>query len=737
MDIIYLFKVLVRRKWTIIFCFLLGIAGGFFFRFSAPRQYVSTAQYSTGFSQTQKVSLQLNEMVDISQIDFRFNNVIETFKSPVVLGMVAYDLLMHDLESGHPFRTLTEKERKDSVYQQADRPRARQILQEKLSTLKLLTTYEPQEKKVWDLLNLYGYDQESLLRNLNVERVPKTDYLNVSFSSENAELSAYITNAIGVKFKEFYLSLTSTNTKESLYKLDSLKESKRREVEELRNKLQAYRDKIGTPNPGDAATAAMSGLQELTSSLTQQQANLNDYKEKLNSTIDQLSALNSTVTAPAATNNHADEILLLRQQNQELASRLAQKGGTDPEIQKQIDANLNKIHQLSPVYSTGPVSATAKSPAERKQELITKKLELESDIAATTQNIEMYKQRVEEFRKKAYSGGGQEVVANAYENDLAIAQKDLEKYNSSIFASQDIDVAPDFNFKQIILGQPAIRPEPLHAGLITAIAGLAMFFLACLFILVLELVDASPRTPAIFRKETKLPVLTSLGKINLDKKPLSDYFDFNIKSDREKNAIPFVENLRKLRFEIEESGKKVILLTSTKPGEGKSVIAEALAHTFSMSKKKVLLVDSNFSNNTLTRNFSAKPTLESFSMNGQDNGAERIWEITTLTNITNVDIIGCDEGNYTPSEILPKSNLFTNLDKVTGHYDFVFIEGAALNAHADSKELAEYADGIIAVFAASNTVGEMDTESIQFLKQHPDKFIGTVLNKVDEQNVNL
>ncbi len=69
---------------------------------------------------------------------------------------------------------------------------------------------------VWDLLNLYDYDEEDILKKLTVERVPNTDYINVSFSSENPEFSAYVANKIGVKFKEFFSSLTSTNTKESL-----------------------------------------------------------------------------------------------------------------------------------------------------------------------------------------------------------------------------------------------------------------------------------------------------------------------------------------------------------------------------------------------------------------------------------------------------------------------------------------------------------------------------------------
>ncbi len=93
----------------------------------------------------------------------------------------------------------------------------------------------------------------------------------------------------------------------------------------------------------------------------------------------------------------------------------------------------------------------------------------------------MYKSRVEQFRKLAFSGGGQEVLSSAYQNDLSIAEKDLEKYNSSIFASQDIDVSPDFIFKQILLGQPPIKPEPAKGLIILTISGLSMFFLVNLF----------------------------------------------------------------------------------------------------------------------------------------------------------------------------------------------------------------------------------------------------------------
>ena len=740
MDIIYLFRVLLRRKWIILFSFIIGLTGGVAFTFFIPKQYSSTAQYSTGLYRTQKVSLQLNEMFDFGQMDYRLNNVIETFRSPIVLGMMSYDLLLHDLESPRPFRVLNEKQKKDSAFVKADFAGTKAILKEKLGSLRLLSTYVPQEKKVTDILDLYDYGPLAILEKITVERVPKTDYINVSFASENPELSAYVVNMIGIKFKEFYNSLTTTSTKESLVKLDSLRAAKRKEVDDLRNRLQAYRAKIGTPNLGDAATAAMSGYQSLTEELTNQEAALNSYKQKLNSINEQLAALNTNSGTDAAQaiakGKNETEWLALRRANEILATQLAQKGGSDPDIQSKIDANTNKMILLRPSTTQQPVTP-GQTPAEKKDALIKSKLEMETDINIATENIAMYRTRVDEFHRTAFSGGGEEVIAHAYENDLATAEKDLEKYNSTLFASQDFDVSPDFNFKPTIIGQPPIKAEPTHRILIVSIAGLAMFFIACLFLIILELLDSSLRTPTIFQKETHLNVVSVVGDMDFRRKPLKEYLDAGIQNNREHSSSPFIQNLRKLRYEIESRGKKVILVTSPKSQEGKSTIMESLAYTFSMSKKKVLLIDANFSNNTLTREFSAVPTLENFHLNGQDNGMDKIWGITTLTSITNTDIVGCGEGNYTPSEILPPNNLFSNINKIVQHYDFILIEGAALNDHADSRELAEYAEGIVAVFSAKNSIHESDKEAIQFLNTSGNKFIGVVLNMVDEDNFDL
>ncbi|MCP2871686.1 hypothetical protein, partial [Salmonella enterica] len=86
-----------------------------------------------------------------------------------------------------------------------------------------------------------------------------------------------------------------------------------------------------------------------------------------------------------------------------------------------------------------------------------------------------------------------------------------------------------------------------------------------------------------------MKLLTSLNSLELKKKDLQYYLQQN-ENDGDPDKRLFLENLRKLRFELENSGKKVFLVTSTRPKEGKSVLIEALATSFSMSKKKVLII---------------------------------------------------------------------------------------------------------------------------------------------------
>ena len=50
-------------------------------------------------------------------LDVKFNNVIETIKSPQVIGMISYKLLLHDISyPAKAYRKLTIKNTESQVY---------------------------------------------------------------------------------------------------------------------------------------------------------------------------------------------------------------------------------------------------------------------------------------------------------------------------------------------------------------------------------------------------------------------------------------------------------------------------------------------------------------------------------------------------------------------------------------------------------------------------------------------
>ena len=731
MDLLYLFHSLLRKKWIILFSALVGLAAGIAFSMTIKQTYTSLAQYSTGFTMGQKVKIKSEEALNIFEIDFQFKNVIETFKSPSVLGMIGYNLMLHDLESPDPFRTLTAEQQKKPAATAIGKERTKQILREKIVKLELLSNYVPEEKKVNDLLNLYNYNQEALMKNILPERAMGTDYLNIWFKSENPELSAYVVNSAGDEFERFFSKIYATRTTESVGKLDSLTNAKKRELDEKTKIYEKFRTDLGAPDIQGRSVAAMEVVKEATSRFTDENAKLNSLKASLKAVNDQLDALGSGV---ATTVNNNAELLRLQNENKTLASQLAAKGGNDASIQKQIDDNQRRILQLTPSNSGGNRAAKQQ---ETRDELSRQKFQLEADIFAAQQNVNLYKSKMQQYEGMANTGGGTTVLASAYENDLKILTNEYELLKNRLQAAQDVNVAPEINFKKTLVGQPPLRPDPSKKLLVIAASGIAMLVLSTLLIVLLDLLDSSLKTPSIFVRNTRLKLLTSVNKVDLRKKDVGYYFSHTAEPDRKEQEALFVENLRKLRYEIQNSGRKVFLFTSNRPKEGKTTIMEALANGFSLSRKKVLMIDSNFSNNTLTRKFEAKPTLEQFSVNGEKNPLEKFGNAATVTSIPNVDLVGCEEGNYTPSEILPKNNLLENLRAVSEHYDYIFIEGAALNNHADSKELSRYVDGIISVFSVKSVIRQTDKESIHFLKGTGDKFIGAVLNGVEIENLEL
>src|SRR6185437_17027111 len=238
MDFLYLFRILLKRKWLIIGTGVLAAAIAYVLTMGQPKKYRSFSQFSTGFTVNDEVKL-TSDNVDIYTADVKFNNVIVTVTSPSVMSLLGYSLMIHDFEDPNPFRSLSQKQMQTPLYRHIDRDQALRTFKEKLETMTMLTSFKPEERDLLEYMNMYGYDYNSLMKAIYVNRVQRTDYVEIDAVSEIPDLSAYMVNNLFPEFLRYYRRVRSTRSEESLDTLKSLMDRKKQDLDAKNDQLRS------------------------------------------------------------------------------------------------------------------------------------------------------------------------------------------------------------------------------------------------------------------------------------------------------------------------------------------------------------------------------------------------------------------------------------------------------------------------------------------------------------------
>jgi len=695
--------------------------------------YISQAQYSTGFTAEKVRLVDGTSGIDIYTADVKFNNAIETFKSPKVINTIAYKLLLHDLQNpSKAYRQLSKTQMESPLYKAVNIENAKKNLVETINSNKLLSSNTDQEKILIEFFKLYGYDYESIITFLSIDRVGRTDYLNIVFRSENPNLSALLVNAMGQEFLNYYKNLSSQRTEENAAGIKKMVTAQQEKIDSLGKQLYTEKVKQGSIDPVSLSTSAMETVKELETRLAEEKSKQNEHLNRKKYLSERLKFLDQGTTSSTGSN---DEVIRLTNKKNELVAELAKKGGNDADLQQQI----NNIRAEISSKSGG---GGGKNNAAKAKEIDNLKAQISEEDAllnAANSTIADYTSRIRKYTGLANSAAvGSDVTIEGIKSKLEIENAQLgivmEKYSQAEGLVKD---DPTTNFIQTGVGQPALGPESKKTMLTMAISGMSMFFLSSVIFLLIEIFDPRVKTPTLFKKQVKLNVANILNNVPLKKVSEQEIILNDYEGKKFSREILFKNNVRKLRHELLSSPHKIFLITSTKKGTGKTTIIEALAASLILSKKKTLIIDLNFGNNSLTRKFQPENLIEDIAGTINYNltfSAQNVWSKTSQDNLY---VIGCKEGNYTPSEALYNIDMDVFLKLLKEEFDFILIEGAALNDFADSQELVANAEAVFTVFSASYSITHADENSIKFITSIGEKNKGTILNNVLKENIDF
>jgi succinoglycan biosynthesis transport protein ExoP len=198
----------------------------------------------------------------------------------------------------------------------------------------------------------------------------------------------------------------------------------------------------------------------------------------------------------------------------------------------------------------------------------------------------------------------------------------------------------------------------------------------------------------------------------------------------------FTETIRgvKVAADLSNEGKssKVIAVTSSLPNEGKSTVAMALAQTIALSGGRVVLVDCDLRNSSLSHMLA--PTAACGVLDaafGRVPLAEVLWTEPT----SNLAFIPAAVPAHFPesSDLLGCEETRKFFDALREIYDYIVVDLSPLAPIVDVRVVTRLVDSFVLVIEWGRTDMEVVEHALGRAPGVQDNLLGVVLNKVDMQ----
>lgn len=182
----------------------------------------------------------------------------------------------------------------------------------------------------------------------------------------------------------------------------------------------------------------------------------------------------------------------------------------------------------------------------------------------------------------------------------------------------------------------------------------------------------------------------------------------------------------------DNSGSRVIGVTSAMAHEGKSTTSVNLAYDILQAGKRVLLIDADMRlsriANTLSLNFA--PGLSDVLV-GENNGENLVQYVVQMKNLP---VITCGEIPPNPTELLASKRMEILLETLKKNYEYIIIDLPPVSAVSDALIVSKLTDGIIVVVRQDHVDKKLLDDTVNQLKFNDARIIGLVMNGARTEN---
>lgn len=268
-----------------------------------------------------------------------------------------------------------------------------------------------------------------------------------------------------------------------------------------------------------------------------------------------------------------------------------------------------------------------------------------------------------------------------------------------------------------------VRPNVPQSVLVGVVAGLvAGLGLA----LLLEFLDSSVTSQSEIEERLGMAFLGFVPTIPLAKGAVRD-----LHMHREPKSL-IAECMRAIRtnliFMSPDKPFKRTLVTSSGPQEGKSTTVVNLGIAMAQSGSKVLILDTDMRRPRLHKAFGVSNEV---GVSSVIVGDSRIDDAVKSTEVSGLYVMPCGPVPPNPAELLHTKAFAELLASLGERFDRIILDSPPVGAVADAVVLATQVDGVVMVLKAGHTNREQAARTVRALRDVKAKIFGAVLNDVD------
>ncbi|MCK4501887.1 MAG: polysaccharide biosynthesis tyrosine autokinase, partial [Desulfuromonadales bacterium] len=514
----------------------------------------------------------------------------------------------------------------------------------------------------------------------------KTNIIKLSYSSSDPIVARDVVNTLVQVFLERSVTLKTQEASKSLEFITGQLQNVRLELDAAEKQLESFKSTSGLVQLDTEAESFIERLAEIEKQL----AALSIRKKQIDFAIEAFSAAQAQgqIYTPAIL---ADDPTVAAMA-QKLVEYEVQKKALLVEYTVEHPAVLVLSRQVAEVQSK--ILATYQSIREN----------LAQQQAGLTAQLSRYDQQLKQLpaaeRQLVHLVRQAKVNADIY---TFLLQKFEEARILRASTMSNIDI-----IDPAIAADKPIKPQKKKNLLLGLIVGIMMGVGLAFF---LEYMDDTIKDPEVAKRLLGLPALVTIPFLG-NKEKLADGRAHTLVSQLDPKA-PAAEAFRALRTGVHFSAinkeKRILMITSPFPGEGKTTISANLAVTLAQTGDRVLIIGCDL----------RKPALHEFFAGHKLPGLTEVLvgdqtfdSAVNLEGAVGVDFLSSGSTPPNPAELLGSETMAQLVAELRDRYDHIILDAPPLLAVTDAVILSELADLALIVFE----LGRNSTKVTQLMR---------------------